>query len=109
MGVRCCARVVRRGPGYPPCGRQGDVTGTVSAPVASPHTKSGDVMTSFDLVYAGRNISSNSWSKELALLRHEVGQVEVPHAVPPLQQRAEREEVAFASGSSYVSARGNPP
>ena len=89
---------LHRGFDYPPCGRQSDVTGAVSTPVTSP-----------DRVCAGSDDGSGSWSKELALLRHEVGQVEVPHAVPPLQQRAEREEVAFASGSSYVSARGNPP
>lgn len=42
---------LHRGFGCPPCGRQSDVTGTVSAPVTSPHSKSGDVMTSPDRVY----------------------------------------------------------
>ena len=44
---------VRRSSYYPPCGRQSDVTGTVSAPVTSPHFESGGVMTSPDCVCAG--------------------------------------------------------
>ena len=50
-------------------------------------------MASPDRVCAGSDDGSGSWSKELALLRHEVGQVEVPHPIPPLQQRVKREEV----------------
>ena len=37
-----------RGFDYPPYERQNDVTGTVLAPVTSPHLESDDVMTSLD-------------------------------------------------------------
>ena len=50
--MRCRAYVIHRGSDYPPCGRQGDVTGTLLAPVTSPHSKSGDVMTSNSCVSA---------------------------------------------------------
>ena len=51
---------VRRGFGYPLCGRQSDVTGTFSAPVTSPHFKYDDVMTSLDRVCAGRHDNSRT-------------------------------------------------
>ena len=55
FGMRSRARSVHCGSGYPPCGRQSDVTDTFSAPVTSPHSQSGDVMTSPDRVCAGND------------------------------------------------------
>ena len=58
--VRSRARGVRRDSGCPPCGRQSDVTGTVLAPVTSPHSKPGDVVTSPGCISAGRYDSSRT-------------------------------------------------
>lgn len=51
--MRFRIHTARRSFGYPPCGRQNDVTGTIFAPVTSSHSMSGDVMTSPDCVCAG--------------------------------------------------------
>lgn len=44
---------LHRGSDYLRCGRQNDVIGAFFAPVTSPHSRSGDIMTSPDCVCAG--------------------------------------------------------
>ena len=63
FGMRSRILVARRSSGYPPSGRQSDVTGTDYAPVTSAYFKSGGVMKSPDRICAGKTGIRNSLTK----------------------------------------------